>query len=374
MITSTPFINRLSNTLVSIALILLLMYLGKSILIPLSFACLFAILLMSPCNRLEKIGLSRGIAAMISLIIAIAIVFFVLYFISSQILSFREELPALGAQLYAAINNLEEWVQKTFHVSAKNMNEFLKSATSETLSNTSTIVTTTFASVSSTLIYIVLIPIYTFLLLLYRNLVVNFFIKSFSEEHSPRVYAILEKTRHVIKSYVVGLCIEMVTVAALVFIGFLILGVRYALLLAVITAVLNLIPYIGIFTACVLSLLISFTTNGAATLLGVAIVIFIVHLTDSNILLPKIVGSKVKINALVTILGVLVGHMIWGIPGMFLAIPIIAILKVVFDGVESLAAWGLLLGDEVVAVEVPKKTFFKLKKKVEKKDEQSLTE
>lgn len=374
MISNTPFINRLSNSLLSIALILFLMYVGQSILIPLAFANLLAILLMSPCNRLEKQGVPRGIAALISLIIAITIVFFVLYFISSQILSFREELPAVATQLFAAINDLEQWVQKTFHVSARNMNEFLKSATSETLSNTSILVTSTFASVSSTLIYIVLIPIYAFLLLLYRGLVVHFFIKSFSEEHSPRVYNILEKTRHVIKSYVVGLCIEMLIVALLVFIGFMVLGIRYALLLAVITAVLNLIPYIGIFTACVFSLLISFTTSGAATLLGVAIVIVVVHLIDSNILLPKIVGSKVKINAMVTILGVLVGHMLWGLPGMFLAIPIIAILKVVFDGVEHLEAWGLILGDEIVAVEMPKKTLFKLKKKAVKDDNTNLPE
>jgi predicted PurR-regulated permease PerM len=99
-------------------------------------------------------------------------------------------------------------------------------------------------------------------------------------------------------------------------------------------------------------MLITFTTNGAAAVLGVAVVLVIVHLVDSNILLPRIVGSKVKINALVTIVGVLVGSAIWGIAGMFLAIPLIAILKVIFDGVESLSSWGLLLGDDTKRVPV----------------------
>ena len=178
----------------------------------------------------------------------------------------------------------------------------------------------------------------------------HFFIASFSEHHTERVKDILAKTKRVIKGYIVGLFIEMLIVAAMNCIGFFILGVKYALLLGVIAALLNLIPYLGIFTACLLSLLITFTTATPSTVLGVAVVLIIVHIIDSNILLPKVVGSKVKINALVTILGVILGSTIWGIPGMFLAIPIIAILKVIFDGVDSLNPWGMLLGDDAAAV------------------------
>jgi predicted PurR-regulated permease PerM len=235
------------------------------------------------------------------------------------------------------------------------MSEFLNSATSQTLAHTSSLVGTTVSTLSSALIYMVLIPIYTFLLLLYRGIITRFFIKSFQEQHTPLVRTIMVKTRHVIKSYIAGLIIEMVIVAMLNCAGFFILGVKYSLMLGVIAALLNLIPYVGIFTACILSMLITFTTNTPATVLGVAIVLVIVHIIDSNILLPKVVGSKVKINALVTIVGVLVGSAIWGIAGMFLAIPFMAILKVIFDGIESLQSWGILLGDETIdkSVKVP---------------------
>jgi predicted PurR-regulated permease PerM len=127
---------------------------------------------------------------------------------------------------------------------------------------------------------------------------------------------------------------------------FFIIGVKYALLLGVIAAMLNLIPYLGIFSALVLSVLITFTTNTPTVVLELAIAMVCVHLVDSNILLPRVVGSKVRINALATILGVVVGSMLWGIPGMFLAVPIVAILKVIFDGVTSLEPWGILLGDD----------------------------
>jgi len=210
---------------------------------------------------------------------------------------------------------------------------------------------------------LVLIPIYTFLLLLYRKMVVSFLLKMVTEQHSPVVHTILNKTKEVIKGYIVGLGIEMLIVAMMIFVGFTVLGVKYALLLSLIVAVLNLIPYLGIFTALVLSVLITFTTDNAGTVLGVAIVVVCTHIIDSNFLLPKVVGSKVKINALVTILGVILGEHLWGISGMFLAIPIIAILKVVFDSVEALNAWGFILGDEVV-VTTPGKRFFTVKKKV----------
>ena len=347
---SNPFYIKLSHSLLAILLIIVFMYLGQSILIPLSFAGLLAIILIGPCDYLENKGVPRGIAAVASLLIALTIGIVIMYFISSQIISFRNDLPILASQLSTALIELEDWARLKFHISSGNMRQFINSASSQTLSHTSTLIGSTFSTISNTFIYLVLIPIYTFLLLLYRKLVVHFFIASFSEHHTERVKDILAKTRRVIKGYIVGLFIEMLIVAAMNCIGFFILGVKYALLLGVIAALLNLIPYLGIFTACLLSMLITFTTATPSTVLGVAVVLIIVHIIDSNILLPKVVGSKVKINALVTILGVILGSTIWGIPGMFLAIPIIAILKVIFDGVDSLNPWGMLLGDDAAAV------------------------
>jgi len=363
MTQTTPFIVRLSHTLLSIGLIILFMYIAKSILVPLIFAALLCIVLMMPCDYMEQHGMPRSVAAIICLVLAITVVFIIFYFISSQIINFRDELPKLGQQLFDGIHKLQLWIEQQFHLRASVVKSYLDSATSNTLEHTSALLGTTFSTVGSTIIYLVLIPIYTFLLLLYRKMVVSFLLKSFSEQHSPVVHTILNKTKEVIKGYIVGLGIEMLIVATMIFVGFTVLGVKYALLLAVIVAVLNLIPYLGIFTALLLSVLITFTTDNAGTVLGVAIVVVCTHLIDSNFLLPKVVGSKVKINALVTILGVILGEHLWGISGMFLAIPIIALLKVVFDSVETLNAWGFILGDEVV-ISTPGKNIFAVKKKV----------
>jgi predicted PurR-regulated permease PerM len=295
-------------------------------------------------------------------------VVFVLYFISSQIISFRNDLPALVTQFNTTLDSIQIWIKHRFHMTSTGMKQLVNSAKDQTLSSTGSIVGSTVSSLSNTLLYAVLIPIYTFLLLLYRGLVVRFLIRSFLEEHSAKVYDILGKTRHVIKSYIVGLLIEMAIVAFLNCTLFFIIGVKYALLLGVIAAMLNLIPYLGIFSALVLSVLITFTTNSPTVVLELAIALVSVHLVDSNILLPRVVGSKVRINALATILGVVVGSMLWGIPGMFLAVPIVAILKVIFDGVASLEPWGILLGDDrdeaVVNQKGGKLRFPKLRRKV----------
>ncbi len=175
----------------------------------------------------------------------------------------------------------------------------------------------------------------------------KFLVSVFLEENNKLVYDIIEQVQYIIRKYIIGLLIEMGIVAAAVSIIFWALGIKYAFLLGLITGILNIIPYIGIFVALLLSTLITFATAITVTkVILVVATLVVIHLIDSNVLLPIVVGSKVRINALVTVLGVIVGEMLWGISGMFLSIPVIAVLKIIFDRVESLKPWGIILGDE----------------------------
>jgi predicted PurR-regulated permease PerM len=115
-------------------------------------------------------------------------------------------------------------------------------------------------------------------------------------------------------------------------------------LLGLLTGLLNLLPYIGIFISLLLSIMVTVATAGHVLLLIATL--FGIHLLDANLLLPLIVGAKVRLNALITILGVIVGGSIWGITGAFLAIPIIAITKIICERIDSLKPWSILLGDE----------------------------
>lgn len=114
-------------------------------------------------------------------------------------------------------------------------------------------------------------------------------------------------------------------------------------------ALLNLVPYIGMLIANIFCMVITFMfSENIYDVVWVGVILAVVQFIDNNFLMPWIVGSRVKINALVTLLGVLIGGALWGVSGMFLTIPALAVLKVVFDRVDGLKPYGLLLGDDTI--------------------------
>lgn len=347
-LTPTTFSVKLAAVLTSIIAIGFLVILGKELLSPLLFSCLFAILLLPLAQWLEvKCRLPRSVASIIAVLLFVTSVMLVLYLIGAQVSRLSTEWPLFKEQLSVSISSLQQWINQKFHVSETKQLNYIGTATNNLLNSGTTMVGATLISLSGMLLFLVFTFIYTFLFLVYRSLIKRFMIAVFAEEYGAVVHEILEQVQIMMRKYIVGLLLETVIVATVVATAFTIMGVKYALLLGIITGLLNLVPYIGIFTSLLISSLITFATaTDASQVLLVIITLVVIHLLDSNILLPLIVGSKVKINALVTLIGVLMGEMMWGIPGMFLSIPVIAVMKIIFDRVNSLQAWGILLGDD----------------------------
>jgi predicted PurR-regulated permease PerM len=126
----------------------------------------------------------------------------------------------------------------------------------------------------------------------------------------------------------------------------LILGIEYAFLLGIVGALLNVIPYIGGLVAVALPMAVALATKSSPVYaLYIVVIYYIIQVIDNNYIVPRIVASKVKINALFSIVAVIAGNAIWGIPGMFLSIPLLAIVKLICDNIEPLKPWGFLLGD-----------------------------
>jgi predicted PurR-regulated permease PerM len=208
----------------------------------------------------------------------------------------------------------------------------------------------TFLSLTDILLGLTLLPIYTFLILYYRNMLKKFIVMVFKDGNREKVEEVLRESKGVVQNYMVGLLIEMGVVAVINFIGFAIIGIEYAVFLAVFAAIMNLIPYIGMLIASVFCCMITLTTSDNTTdALWTLLVLLIVQFFDNNLIMPRVVGSKVKINAMITILGVLIGGALCGISGMFLSIPGIAILKVIFERVDDLKPWGMLLSDDITS-------------------------
>ena len=343
-----PFYQKLASVLVSLIALGYLVILAKDLLSPIIFSCLFSILLLPLAAFLEnRFRLPRGFASMLAVLLLLAAISLIVYVVGSQIGTLADDWPQFKQQVISSLSDLQHWISRKYHINAHKQLNYVQSATSQVLASGSTVVGATILSISSMLLFLIFTFIYTFFFLTYRRLIMTFLVSVFLEENALVVHDIVEKVQFILRKYILGLFIEMVIVSTVVCIVFWALDVKYAILLGLITGLFNIIPYIGIFTALLLSSLITFATAAVAgKVFLVIITLVITHLIDSNVLLPVIVGSKVKINPLITVLGVVVGEMIWGISGMFLSIPVIAVMKIIFDRVESLKPWGFLLGEE----------------------------
>lgn len=346
--TTTYFPVRLASILICILAVGYIAIIADKIIIPIVFALLFSILLLPLARFFEKkLGFPRGAASGVAVILFIVGITIVFYTIGTQISNLSNDWPLFKNQLQTSLTSLQQWIAVTFHYNIEKQKTAINNAASGALSGGTSIIGSTLLSVTSLILYTVLTLIYTFFMLLYRKVLLKFLIALVNDAKTTIVHDVVSNIQIVIRKYILGLLLEMFIVAALCWISFGLLGIKYFVLLGLITALFNIVPYVGIFTALLLSAIITFATSGISTpLLLVVITIVVIHLIDSNILLPFIVGSKVSINALVTVIGVVAGEMIWGLPGMFLSVPIIAMMKIICDRVEPLKPWAIILGHE----------------------------
>jgi predicted PurR-regulated permease PerM len=346
--TRLPFYLKSTTILLGLTLALGLLYYGRDLFVPLAYATLLAVLLHPVSCRLERIGMPRILAITLTLTIALIAVFAVIGFVSLQFAQFAEDIPRLKERIIDYSGELRTFIKQHFGITYRKQLEWFQMGTAKALRSGGLFVTQAFLVFSQITFIMVLVPIYTFLLLLYKQLFMEFFLRLSSRGGVQQVRAVLEESKLVLKNYLLALMIETTIIALLNVSALLLLGIDYALLLGVIAALLNLIPYVGILVGSILPIVIAFITKESIGYpVSVALVFSFIQLLDNNIIVPKIVGSHVRINAIVTIMAVIVGGQLWGISGMFLFIPLVAILKVVFDRVESLKPWGMILGDTI---------------------------
>lgn len=341
-----PFVAKLTLVLISIILIGFLAKVGKTVLAPLFFSVLMALLFLPFANFLEKrLRFSRTISTFSSLLIMLFVLSGLVYFFSVQLSDFANDFPVLKEQVSKSFNDLQLWISRTFNLNIHSQMSYINQGLEKLLASTAIILGFTVSMFSSTMAFFIFSALFFIFILNYRRLLYNFIISIFQKEHFAKVNEGIMEIQKIIKEYISGLFIQIIIVSILAAILLSVLGVKYAILLAVLTGLLNIIPYVGIIFSALVACLISFATGGEHTLI-VLIGYLVIHAVDANLTLPLVVGSKVKINALFTFIGLLIGEELWGISGMFLSIPFLAILKIIFERVEGLQPWGRVLGEE----------------------------
>lgn len=351
----------LKFTLVIIGLIgfFYILVLGKAIILPFLFGLLLAMLVNPVVNFLVNHKFNRVLAIALTVITTMALFFCLMYFLASQMALFKESFPQIKQRFLEIYGDAINWVSEKFNVSEKQIEGKIDSSKENMMGEDSGLLGQTFLTLGSLLSFFFLMPVYVFMFLFYKPLLLDFTSRVFESARHSTVVEVLNESKLLIQSYLVGLMLEAAIVAALDISALLILGIQYAVLLGILAALLNLIPYIGGLVAISLPIMIVLATKPPIYILYVFIAYLTVQFIDNNFIMPRIVGSRVKVNALVSIMAVLIGGAVWGVPGMFLSLPITAIVKVIFDRVEGLQAWGFLLGDNMPEIGG---SFFKIRK------------
>ncbi len=339
-----PFYAKAALLLVGIYLTVDILVLTAGIVLPLTFALLFAILLSPLVKFLTRKGLRRILAVSIVVFSTMALLTLAIALLSTQLTVFGEALPQLLDKFNVLIDNSVSKLSGIFNVSAKKIQESIANFRTELVGKSSTMIGNTLGMVGGLLSAAILTPVYIFMMLYYQPHLVKFLHQVFGEKNGENVSEVLVETKSIIQSYLHGLFIEMLIIAVLNSVGLFILGMEYAIVLGIMGALLNIIPYLGAMIAMTIYMLIAFMTKTPVHVLYVLIMYSVIQVVDNNFLVPNIVGSKVKLNAFTSLLAVIAGAAMWGIPGMFLSIPLIAIIKLILDRIDAVKPWGFLLG------------------------------
>jgi len=359
-----PFFVKASIFLIGMFAFISMLYIGRGIIVPIIFAIMIAIVLHPVVNFFVRKKVNRVFAIIITLVLAVLILAGFGFFLYSQASRFSESWPKLVEKFTEIFNSTSAWASDQFNISPEKIQVWIAETKADLLNTSGNAIGQTLINVGSSLVILFILPVYIFLILFYEPLLLEFIRRLFGQSNRSMVSNIATRIKTVIQLYLTGLVIELVIMAALNSVALLILGIEYAILLGVIGAVLNLIPYIGGIVAVALPMMIALVTKTSPWFaLYVLAVYYFIQLIDNNYIVPKIVASKVKVNALVSIIVILAFGALWGIPGMFISIPLTAIVKVIFDHIESLKPWGFLLGDTMPDVAIFK---IKIKKKTVK--------
>lgn len=345
-VTEQPFLVKANKVLIFSLLVVLALYFGKSIFVPLLAALLLAFMVLGLVKRMDRWKVPEWLSALSGVLLVVFAGIGLFMFFSWQVMQFSEDLPAMEESIEKKKKSINLYIEKTYKVSRREQNNWLDQKTNEALESAQSGIGKFFTATGSVLAALFLIPLFMFFFLLYRRKIKEF-IRILQPGRHEKNIEVLKDVSMVGRQYLKGMGIVMLILTVLNSVGFMILGIKFAILLGAMTAVLNIIPYVGVLIGSLLPVSMALVTNDSIWIaVGALSVCVFTQFLENNFITPKIVGSSVNVNPFASILALLIGGIIWGLPGMIMAIPAAGIIKVVFDRISVLQPYGYLLGSE----------------------------
>ena len=357
-----PFYAKVSIFLVGLIALLAIMYIAKSIIIPIVFSIIIAILLHPVVNFFVRLKINRVLAILLTMLITFLVIAAFGAVLLSQASRFGESWPALVGKFTSILNQTISDAADYFDKDPQKIHDWITKTQGEIVNVSTAAIGQSIVVLGNGLVILFLIPFYIFMILFYQPILIEFVRMISGSKYQSHVKGMVSQIKTVIQRYLVGLFIEAVLMAAMNTAALLILGIEYAFILGILAALLNVITYIGGIIAVAMHMIVALVTKSTPWYaFYVLAAYYFIQLIDNHYIVPYIVASKIKINALFSVIVVLVGNAIWGIPGMFLSMPLLAIIKLICDHIEPLKPWGFLLGDTMPPL-LKIKTIFKKNK------------
>lgn len=342
-----PLTVKRSIELLGLGLCIALFAIARDIIMPVIMAFFISILLLPVYRFLRRYRFPETAAIILPILLLFIFLGGIIWFFSAQVGILINDFPQIKANVAKHLQSIQAWISSFTNFSISKQEKFITEKSEDLLNMAGKLASGAAVTLTGIFIFLGLIPIYIYLLLFYKDILLRFIFMWFKTSDHSKVKEAVYETEVIIKNYLLGLIIQITYMTIMLGGLMLLFGIKHALLIGVIFAILNLIPYVGALFGNIIGVLLTLTSSSEmGPVITVLVVIAVVQFLDNNILMPRIVGSKVKLNALVSILAVVIGGTIAGVSGMFLAMPIIAVLKIIFDRSDAFKQWGVLLGDE----------------------------
>jgi len=349
-----PVTLKLSIELLGLFLIGCIIVIGKIIIMPLLMSFFISIMLLPVYRFFKRRKFPETIAIFLPILLVIIVAALIVWLFYNQMFFLAHDYRKIEQNLNIHLNTLRLWISRVFGFSPTEQLNFINQQSNKFLNYAANILGGAAGSATGVLIFFGLLPIYTFLLIMYRRIFMKFILMCFEPEEHTNIEVVMQQIERMGKKYLLGLLIQLCYITILLWGILAIFGIKHALLIGIIFAFLNLIPYLGALIGNILGVLITLASSESIVdILFVVGAIAVVQFLDNNILMPRIVGSQVQLNPLLSIIGIFIAGAMTGISGMFLALPIMAILKIIFDRSERFKKWGVLLGDEKKPAKAP---------------------
>lgn len=338
--------NRLLQTLLIILVTGLILYFGSSVLIPLSFGLFISLLLYPVCSWLERKGMGRALAILISLLSLLIPIGFLVTVLILQILGLRDYFPDFQTKIIELADEISTYAEQSFGIQKGKWRVWATQGVDSSVQSIFSFARNTLEASLSGTVLMIIIPVYSFLILYSRERLVKVAELLVPKSLKGRLKVILHEAVSSYAQFIKGMATVYLIVGILNSTGLLILGIPNAILFGFIASILTFIPYIGIMIGALVPIIVSWTLYDSIYYpLGVIAIYAFVQYLEANIIFPWAVSQRINLSTLSTLIAIFVGGLLWGASGMILFVPYMAIARIIADRIDGGEALALLLGD-----------------------------